>query len=81
MIRRDQLQARIELLECSVRTLQEALDELAKNELVCLEHFYISGERYAIARLELELQYSPAQLYRIRDHAIENLACLLYGSA
>ena len=81
VIQRDLLQARLQLLETNTTAVRSALQEVTENERACLFHFYINGERGACARVECELGYSPAQIYRIRDHAVENLAALLFGVA
>lgn len=78
IIERDRLKAAYEAAKIEVTTLERNLASLPKNERIALERFIINDERYAAERLSEDLGYERAQIYRIRDSAINNLERRLY---
>lgn len=78
IIERDRLKAAYEAAKIEVTTLERNLASLPKNERIALERFIINDERYAAERLSEDLGYERAQIYRIRESAINNLERRLY---
>ena len=76
---RDELQKDLEATRREVALMEGALNMLQRNERLVLTRFYINQERQAADRLADELGYERANIYKIKDKALVNLARILYG--
>ena len=77
--KRQILKKNYEIIKAEVEFLERNLNALPKNEKLVLTRFFINREKYAADRLTEELGYEQAQIYRIRDAALRNLAIRIYG--
>lgn len=73
------LKKNYEIIKAEVEMMDRNLAALTKNERLVLTRFFINKEKYAIDRLTAELGYEQAQIYRLRDAALRNLAMRMYG--
>lgn len=76
---RQDLQADLEYTRVEVEIMERNLAALSANENLVLTRFYINDEKHAVDRLISDLGYEQAQIYRIKDAALERLARRLYG--
>lgn len=79
MARKEELTANLRATRRRVADLDRLLMALPREELRVVQVMLISGEKGAVERLSEELGYESAQIYRLKDRAIANLAQLRWG--
>lgn len=80
IVRRDELNLRLEIAELSVRSVERALDALRPDERHILEVMDIYRQRGAAARLAEALHYSDVStVYKLEARALDHFALAMFG--
>lgn len=74
---KDRLLCQYQALRCQVRLLEQALALLEEKQRRVLEGFYIYRRPGHVARLTAELGYGEAQIYRLKNAALQQLSAWL----
>ena len=80
LAKKDELEANLEATRRRVESMDALLAALPADERRVIERMYIAKESHATERLSEELGYEIAQIYRIKNKALTNLAQLRHGA-
>ena len=77
--RRNRLAIRLDTAKSKINRIDRGLSGLTETERLILRRFYIDGQRGYLDRLTLELGYERAQIYRIKDAALQRFVRSMWG--
>jgi len=75
----ERLRIQLQSVAKHVNRVERALNSLTENERLVLDRFYINGQKDCIARLQNDLGYEKAHIYRVKDKALYDFTIALYG--
>lgn len=76
---RDKLRRDLEQTRRDVARMDAALAQLGSDERLVLDRLFLHRASDSVDRLCAELNFSRAQVYRLKDYALGRLARVLYG--
>ena len=80
IVERDRLLDQLQVTQAYIRWMETGLQQLSREEQVALEYFYIDRPADYVDQLCDRLGCEQAQVYRIKDRALRELAMRLYAS-
>lgn len=81
LMERDRLTDQLQITKAYIRWMDTALRQLSAEEKTVLEYFFIDRPEDYIDQLCERLGCEQAQVYRIKDRALRELAMRLYAAA
>ena len=77
---RDRLTDQLQVTQAYIRWMEEGLKQLSGEERITLEYFFIDRPQDYMRQLCERLSCEQAQVYRIKDRALRELALRLYAA-